>query len=683
MEQKTTLRFIFTHDEKTKLSDFFEEIELREAIMTFIFKIPQDKIHEIDKDNNIHDKLNDFEDKKFVDVSESNDIELYLKAQENAIRFEETIILKRLNNLGSISLNYPIYINKINNIYIDGLNKDEKTSISLEILYQTIKPELLPEKITYRSKELKCFDTYNNKLRRRISFANIIPDEFDFMRNIKNDYTKFKFENNKTYQILIRIPNKEKAEYSIAENKFNSSKPYNNNKKVNKDNKTTFDKLKEFKKNFNDTFVKKEYAYFHDVESHIKDFKDRYNLEIYIDYYDNFFNYKDFIDIDIEIFILLFYYYEFQIIQKFSKDNKKKQKIPAMLCRLSEFNSDYEKYILEIKKLNIKIDDKLLLIKTYNKKFLDCFRCGSKVEFISVINLNNDKISNPYKKAVNFIKNIIIELKEESRLFEIFLYLDSDIIKNLLIERKKSSEEITDIYGERQSIKYDENPTEYGINMMNLDEVRSHLLKLIPNYIIRIDTPLKFNATYDINTKIMIVNESQLFNTSSTSLNKLFKIENAGDNYVLPITIEILHEMLGHGKKRLLDRITLSPEDYRDSKHNYRRICVKKRIENYKEIIYPESGVVLENYISEDRKIIKWLKTVQPKEQGEKILDVSLWVDKNFNNLEKIVEEYMRNNDAYESKDSGSLYSITINEGDVIDYGEDTCGFHRFDNNNY
>ena len=92
MEQKTTLRFIFTHDEKTKLSDFFEEIELREAIMTFIFKIPQDKIHEIDKDNNIHDKLNDFEDKKFVDVSESNDIELYLKAQENAIRFEETII---------------------------------------------------------------------------------------------------------------------------------------------------------------------------------------------------------------------------------------------------------------------------------------------------------------------------------------------------------------------------------------------------------------------------------------------------------------------------------------------------------------------------------------------------------------------------------------------------------------
>ena len=580
-------------------------------------------------------------------------------------------------------MNYPIYINKINNIYIDGLNKDEKTSISLEILYQTIKPELLPEKITYRSKELKCFDTYNNKLRRRISFANIIPDEFDFMRNIKNDYTKFKFENNKTYQILIRIPNKEKAEYSIAENKFNSSKPYNNNKKVNKDNKTTFDKLKEFKKNFNDTFVKKEYAYFHDVESHIKDFKDRYNLEIYIDYYDNFFNYKDFIDIDIEIFILLFYYYEFQIIQKFSKDNKKKQKIPAMLCRLSEFNSDYEKYIPEIKKLNIKIDDKLLLIKTYNKKFLDCFRCGSKVEFISVINLNNDKISNPYKKAVNFIKNIIIELKEESRLFEIFLYLDSDIIKNLLIERKKSSEEITDIYGERQSIKYDENPTEYGINMMNLDEVRSHLLKLIPNYIIRIDTPLKFNATYDINTKIMIVNESQLFNTSSTSLNKLFKIENAGDNYVLPITIEILHEMLGHGKKRLLDRITLSPEDYRDSKHNYRRICVKKRIENYKEIIYPESGVVLENYISEDRKIIKWLKTVQPKEQGEKILDVSLWVDKNFNNLEKIVEEYMRNNDAYESKDSGSLYSITINEGDVIDYGEDTCGFHRFDNNNY
>ena len=43
----------------------------------------------------------------------------------------------------------------------------------------------------------------------------------------------------------------------------------------------------------------------------------------------------------------------------------------------------------------------------------------------------------------------------------------------------------------------------------------------------------------------------------------------------------------------------------------------------------------------------------------------------------------MSKSDKYKNKDSGSLYSTTKNECDFIDYEEDTCGFHRFDNNNY
>ena len=684
---KTILHFIFVHDEKAKLNDYFEEISFSNLQKTFIFKIPKDKINDVDKDNNIHDKVNDFEDKTFVDVSKSNDIELVLKVKENVIRFEESIHFKRLDNLPSISLDYPIYINKINNIYIDSLNKDEKSIISLEILYQTIKPELLPEKINYRGKELKCFDTFNNKLRKRISLANIIPDEFDFMRNIKNNYSCFKFENKTTYQILVIIPNEEKAEYSIAKNEFDSSESSEEEgKKIKIGQEEAYNKLMKFKVKFNNVSINGKFEDVEEIKPHIEDFDDDFkSLKMEIAYYDNMSNYKDFKNIDIEIFILLFYYFEYLTIKKLIDDGDEEEKdnIILMLYSASDFNKIYEKYINEIKKLNMKIEDKLLLIKTYNKKFIDCFRSRNSIDYISVIDLSKDKPFYPYHKAVNFIKDIILGLKEDSRLFEIFLYLDSDIIKNLLIEREKNSEKITDIYGDKQLIEYDKNPTEYGINMMNIDEVRSHLLKLIPEYIVRIDSSMEFNPTYDNNTKIMILNERQLFQTSSKGLNNAFENNIFSNRFVLPIIMEILQEMFGHGKRRLLDKNALSPEEYRDSKHNYERKSINKKVETSKEIIYPESGIVLEHYISENKNIIKWLKKLHPNEQGQKILNVSLWVDNNFNDLEKIVEEYMSKSDKYKNKDSDSLYSTTKNECDFIDYEEDTCGFHRFDNNNY
>ena len=113
--------------------------------------------------------------------------------------------------------------------------------------------------------------------------------------------------------------------------------------------------------------------------------------------------------------------------------------------------------------------------------------------------------------------------------------------------------------------------------MMNIDEIRNHLLNLIPKYIIRIDTRIKFNTNYEPNSKIMFLNERQLFNTSSKGLNKTFQKEKVSDKYIMPITIEILHELFGHGKKRLTDDTSNSPEEYRDSKHNYKRISIKKK----------------------------------------------------------------------------------------------------------
>jgi hypothetical protein len=600
---------------------------------------------------------------------------------ENRIYYNENIDLVPIDNpnIKTISFEYSIYKDKINIIYVDVLNKQGNTSISLEIIYQTIKTELLPKSIIYKGKELTSFDSFNNKLRQRICLVNVDPEKFNFIEDIQKSYPDFKFINNISYQILVRIPINKKNEYSIAKNEFNYLGLKKELHKVLNKQKL-LDSLNNFKNEFVEIFVKTQFDELNDVENKINEFAEKYKfLEAEKIYYDNILDYSDFEDIDNEIFILMFYFLEFLVIKLTNINSEKKIQIIDMLDNLSDFNFEYENYISQIKEFNLNNKDKLLLIKAYNKKFIDSYKSGYQIDYITIINLEKENELNPYKKAINFIKKIIINLKEESRLFEAFLYLDSEVIKNLLINIERDNEEITDIYGDTKIIEFCENPTEYGINMINIDEVKSHLLKLIPKYIIRIDSGMNFNADFEPNSKIMTLNERRLFNKSSKGLNKTFQKEKVSDKYVLPISIEVLHEIFGHRKKRLNYKDAKSPEDYRDSKYNFKRISIKKRISNFKEIIYPESGVFLENYISENRNVLKWLKSLHTFEEYKGLLDVSLWVDEKFSNLEKIVEKFISKDKRY--KENNRQFSSDIHEEDLVDYDDDMCGFHKFDNN--
>ena len=430
------------------------------------------------------------------------------------------------------------------------------------------------------------------------------------------------------------------------------------------------------------------------IERKIEEFYEKYKkLENEtVDYYNTMQNYDNFEDIDVDIFIEIFYFLEFLEIKnskdseeikekekviieeknseikfpdpekKEKKDNEKKENVKkevenekkekiqeiekeeianiSILLVLSfviDLNEKYEKEILKIKDIKTNIKDKLLLIKAYNKKFIESIRARCNINFIETLNIETENTSHAYIRAIKFIRNIIEKLEEKSRLFEIFLYLDSDKFENILINNIQHIETIKDHLGQGRIIEYNKNPTEYGINMLNIDEVKTHLLNLIPKYIIRICTEMKFNATYDQESKIMFLNEQQLFKVSSDRLSKFFKNKNVNKIYVLPLAMEILHELFGHGKLRFIDNKTRSPEEYRDSKYNFRRRFVKKKIDDNKVINFPESGIVLENYISENRTIIRWLKTVHEKKEEqkmvEKILDANFWVDKDFSKL--------------------------------------------------
>ena len=66
------------------------------------------------------------------------------------------------------------------------------------------------------------------------------------------------------------------------------------------------------------------------------------------------------------------------------------------------------------------------------------------------MNVEKINVSNSYKIAINFVKEIIENLNEDSRLFEIFLCLDSNVIENLLEKNIILKENLTDIHGEKK-----------------------------------------------------------------------------------------------------------------------------------------------------------------------------------------------------------------------------------------
>ena len=150
------------------------------------------------------------------------------------------------------------------------------------------------------------------------------------------------------------------------------------------------------------------------------------------------------------------------------------------LFYFKESHQNYEDSIGSIKKMDINIKDKLSIIKVYISKFMSSVSSKEDIRFIKTVVIEKEQRNNPYVRAVEFVKKIINNLKEESRLFEIFLYLDSDVIQNILIPQIARESNILNPYGKYKNIKYNENPTEYGVNMANIKEIKKHLINLLP-----------------------------------------------------------------------------------------------------------------------------------------------------------------------------------------------------------
>ena len=653
----TKLNFIYAKNEEEKLSKFFDCVQL--VLLKKEFKF------------------------------ESNSIEIDIKLEENHIYYKENLVFKTKKNT-EISADYPIYAHKTNYIYIDFdenniQNIGNVKLLSLEIIYQSIIEELLPKNILYDGKELIHFDTFGNKLRKRIGLININAKKLGLINEILVKYPNFEFQEDFCYEVFVRIPSNKDIQYSIADLEMININGLKINESIKKDciidKNIMLNNLNLFQQEFSSLLNKDDKR---KIKAELTDLCIKYPyLKLMVKtYYDNILNYANFQNIDIEIFKKFFYFLEMIRIEiLINSEDEVDKELKGILLYTKDFNSNYDTYILKIINLNIDIIDKLLLIKSYHKIFLDSIISQSELNFLDTMIVENISENNSYKMAINFVKNIISNLNEDSRLFEIFLYLDGNAIENLLEKNEVNYEYFKDSYGRKKKIEYKKHPTEYGTNMSTVDEVKNHLFKLMPKYIVRANSDMKFNASYNDKTKIMVVNEKKLFNKKSNILTDLFEDNECNENYVLPISIEILHELCGHGKKRLINEHEGSTEEYRDSKFDYQRCNVIKKVDISKEIKYPESGIVLENYISNNKKIIRWLKKFQNNnEEIKKIMNIKLWIDKDFKNLESLITGFI-NLSKKNIDENESNYSICINKNDedtFLSDDDDTCGFHKY-----
>ena len=211
--------------------------------------------------------------------------------------------------------------------------------------------------------------------------------------------------------------------------------------------------------------------------------------------------------------------------------------------------------------------------------------------------------SNSYLLALNFNKNIIQNLKENSALTIGYLQLDSYILTNYFIEDKMNS---------------------YSLSNEPLILMKYHLLINYDNFLfIYSESSSGANANQDNKNRVTSINERCLFDSNRS---EYF----SGNDCGLVISIEFFHEKDSHSKKSLKNPKIKSPI-----------VCYKNDICGSILLKESEDGRFLESLIGE-RDFIKALK--DPKNKLGELMKLEFFIDKNFEKLHQKFNEIMNKN---------------------------------------
>lgn len=579
-------------------------------------------------------------------LDEMNRISFKPIYKSSVIYYVETITVK-YKDIELFFFQFFVYIGKNNNIIID---LDEKRRPSFELLFYAKESIYNPIKISYKNKEYTQLENYGNKFRSRIFFANVDPEQLQYINCEKIKESNLDFNNNKnTYQALLRIINNNKFEVSMTDMDYYIEKYMLFDRDETKLSEHEIKNLEQMLKNFYNKYkicmasdailIKDRQSLYAELKNLSDKICSNHSLYKFIDEpeMNKFENYTEEI---LELFHIDFYLSEFN---KLNEENALNQ-YELNSLKISQTHEIEEELYKRLKAdKDLTIYQKVQIIKTVTLFCCKSLLTPGKVLNINYFNKEEDfKIKSPYYISISMLQNIISDITEESRLFEAFMYFDSHIVQNILIKNTQTNYVYQDFFGQNIETNQTEYITEYGMSLMTVNEVKSHLMNLIPSIIIRIDSTLNLRGLYEKKTKMMVINEYQIFGALTDS--DKFNINHEPDYYAVPISMIILHEMLGHAKLRYMQEIDSSPLALRDSKNDFKlqKLIKKVKLDFSHEIVVNkgETGRVLEHYISEDKNFILLLKK---KSFNTEIIKAKYWTGKNFNDLYKALSFDMTN----------------------------------------
>ena len=528
----------------------------------------------------------------------------------------------------------PIYINKINTCYIDLKYKDNKGYFFEFIFYSKNKNNLPQYLLNQNNEKLDAFDTYNLKYRKR---TIIINTEFNFATKYINNLG---LESNSN-KICVRIKDSGKmitSVHTIRLEEKSDTKTIQIEANKN-DIKMIYELFEDFKTNKSFELINKKYkslnntkAFKHFIKSYIyknKDYSEIPNIT------------SNDIDILKEYLLKLVIQYFF-INPKESKIISEqiesyKSYILTIINNIQSIMNDIEEFaetqensmILKFRLYRATINNIYTIIKDYlSDKIVTIQKLSIYKQ--KIINIKNSLQSNPYNKAIKFLREIAENLNEDSYLFDVLYQYNCDISEDTGKPKAKDKNE-TDIL-------------KHELNMLTVKEVSDHLISILPDFIVRYTGPGDVFAFYAFLNDLIFINEQKSFDENEI-VNFDRKLQ-----YTVPIVILFLHECWGHKKVYSSNKLR------KDSpSRNYFRgdNFEEKILETYNKdsTIKGESGLQIEYLIAGklNKAIVsKYLLTPRIS-HNLSILNSKLWVQPDFGELQQIIKNNCK-----------SIYNIDI-----------------------
>ena len=355
---------------------------------------------------------------------------------------------------------------------------------------------------------------------------------------------------------------------------------------------------------------------------------------------------------DIKITKLIFYYEIYKYIESINLITYLKSKLKHNLFKkLFKFVKKYYRITKEIEDLdnfNLSNFDKKNNIFKIKFRFLRAIT----IQMINLVDKKNieqefdckliilNKLNNfhSYKKAEEFIKNLIENLNEKSELFDIFLQYNSEISINI---NEINCKDVDNVIQNPKKFQTSLNSVSV-INLLSLNQIKLILNNLFPTIMIRYlskNGSPKYSFLDRLN-KITFINEYYLFNETFNlkySNDKLEKEENF-KYYSLPLSIQIIHEDFCHGSLQQTNGYKIDCNIF-DLSQDFNYINYQF---NEDDQIYGEAGKNLDKHINRGNKYItNYIQRIE-YEHSDLLNDVTFWTGESFERLRKNIENKIK-----------------------------------------